>query len=490
MPAKTKGEVSQNRDNLRIIKSQLRWENNPLDFAEKTFTWGEGKLKNEKLLDWQKEFLLKIVKNRNLAEDPKTIVCSAGNGVGKSALIAILIIWFVVTKREGKLAVLANTEDQLRLKTWAELGKWVKLNILQSFLTLTSTSLIRKMDGNECIAYQQVWSEGKEESVAGAHSANNMVIYDEASGIPESIMNATEGILATGDSYLLMFGNPTKLSGGFYKRYHDPSGSWEKMRVSCLDVERINRKFIEKKKLQFGGVESNQFRVYVEGKFPLSGSGIMFSENLLEKLFRGNPYSGFQRPESKTIMGVDVASFKAGGDFSAICIRYDTEILLLERFKGYMYDFETRIRYLQKNYRCDHIFIDSCGVGSGTYESLSRHSNKVEEFYGASRAINPGRFFNKKSELIWAVKGFLEARTPYLGDLEEATVLESEMRAMSYFINEKGLIRLNSKQDQRKELIYSNSSDIFDAFAYSFASIDLGLEEDTSYNYSRYRCVY
>ena len=54
---------------------------------------------------------------------------AAGRGIGKSALVAWIILWMLSTRLGSTTIVTANTEQQLRSRTWAELGKWLTLSI-------------------------------------------------------------------------------------------------------------------------------------------------------------------------------------------------------------------------------------------------------------------------------------------------------------------------------------------------------------------------
>ena len=52
---------------------------------------------------------------------------ASGHGIGKSAFVAWLILWAMSTFKDTKGVVTANTETQLKTKTWAELAKWFRL---------------------------------------------------------------------------------------------------------------------------------------------------------------------------------------------------------------------------------------------------------------------------------------------------------------------------------------------------------------------------
>ncbi|HEX2520850.1 MAG TPA: hypothetical protein VHP35_01925, partial [Terriglobia bacterium] len=45
-------------------------------------------------------------------------------GVGKTTLQAWLVLWFLCTRKNCKVPVAANSQDQLRDTIWPEIAKW------------------------------------------------------------------------------------------------------------------------------------------------------------------------------------------------------------------------------------------------------------------------------------------------------------------------------------------------------------------------------
>src|SRR5262245_44596372 len=66
---------------------------------------------------WQDSFL------RGFCEHPRHSV-RAGHGVGKGTIIAILMLWFLLSRVDAKCVLTANSQDQLRDNNWPELRKW------------------------------------------------------------------------------------------------------------------------------------------------------------------------------------------------------------------------------------------------------------------------------------------------------------------------------------------------------------------------------
>jgi len=128
--------------------------NDPLSFVLYAFPWGEVGTSLEHRdgpEEWQRDFLADV--RDQIAAGTKVhdvISCAirearvSGNGVGKSALVSWLIWWAYSTFPDTKGVVTANTETQLRTKTWAELGKWYNLFIGRELFELTATSLFSK----------------------------------------------------------------------------------------------------------------------------------------------------------------------------------------------------------------------------------------------------------------------------------------------------------------------------------------------------------
>jgi hypothetical protein len=67
------------------------------------------------------------------------VAIASGHGIGKSALVAWIILWAMSTLRDTRGS--ANTEGQLRTKTWPELAKWHAMSRNKAWFTYTATAL-------------------------------------------------------------------------------------------------------------------------------------------------------------------------------------------------------------------------------------------------------------------------------------------------------------------------------------------------------------
>ena len=119
---------------------------NPLKHVMVSYPWGSGSLEGRTGPDtWQAEFLRELgaeVKKRKFdgvtAVDPIQFATASGHGIGKSCMTAFIIRWIMDTRPFSKGIVTANTSEQLRTKTWAELAKWHHLGLTKHWWTLNA----------------------------------------------------------------------------------------------------------------------------------------------------------------------------------------------------------------------------------------------------------------------------------------------------------------------------------------------------------------
>ncbi|MHA6497439.1 terminase small subunit [Escherichia coli] len=69
--------------------------------------------------------------------------------MGKSAFISMLINWGMSTCEDCKVVVTANTDNQLRTKTWPEIIKWSNLAITKDWFTCTATAMYSNDPGHD-----------------------------------------------------------------------------------------------------------------------------------------------------------------------------------------------------------------------------------------------------------------------------------------------------------------------------------------------------
>lgn len=130
-------------DNGMTIAQQLvayaealaSFRHDPLAFVMWAYPWrvaGTFLEKEDGPDAWQREQLEYIgAQLRDDAHTPIKMVTSSGNGAGKSSLVSWLIHWGSMTAPDVRGVVTANSDNQLKTKTWSELSKWTHLHFDQ-----------------------------------------------------------------------------------------------------------------------------------------------------------------------------------------------------------------------------------------------------------------------------------------------------------------------------------------------------------------------
>ena len=202
----------------------------PLSFVTYAFPWGipgtplAGETGPE---EWQQEVLRRLGnglldRHHGVVEsDAVRVAIASGHGIGKSALVAWINLWAMSTLRDTRGVVSANTEGQLRTKTWPELAKWHGMSRNKDWFVYTATALHCAWPGHDKTWRVDAitWSEQNTEAIAGLHNKGRraFALLDEASAIPDPVWDTIEGALTDSDTELVwaVFGNPTRTAGRF-----------------------------------------------------------------------------------------------------------------------------------------------------------------------------------------------------------------------------------------------------------------------------------
>jgi hypothetical protein len=447
-------------EQMRQIKDRIR--KNPFDFVQAVFPWGQGELEGREIDPWQ-ESILKAVGNGLSVGDVVRLAVASGHGIGKSALVSWLVLWAMFTMQDTRGVVTANTDTQLRSKTWAELAKWYRLFAFKDCLKLTATSIFSAQEGHErtwridCIP----WSKDNPEAFAGLHNQGKriLVLFDEASAIDDVIWDVTEGAMTDADTEIIWcaFGNPTRSNGRFYKCFQ--SSYWQHRQIDSRTVSISNKSLIAKWEEEYG-VDSDFFKVRVRGEFPASSECQFISRDLAEEARR-------RKPESKSyefapvIIGVDPAW--TGSDMLAIVLRQGIYSKVLEVVPKNDNDMEVarKIMRYQDDYKASAVFIDM-GYGTGIYsggKDMGRTNWRLVSF---GEAAVRDDCQNKRAEMWFELKEWLKDG----GSIDDDELVD-ELSAPEAYINRRGKLQLESKDDMKKRGLLSPNK--ADALALTFA---------------------
>ncbi|MBL4665625.1 MAG: hypothetical protein JKY23_06745 [Nitrospinaceae bacterium] len=416
------------------------------------------------------------------AVDPLMYATVSGHGIGKSTLTSWIIKFIMDTRPFSKGTVTANTAEQLKTKTWAELGKWHKLSLTEHWFNYNSgrgaMNLTHKKFKEEWRCDGQTCREENSEAFAGQHaaSATSFYVFDEASAVPDKIFEVREGGTTDGEPMVFDFGNPTRNSGRFYEECAGKfRHRYKHIIIDSREVLITNKKRIAAW-LEDYGEDSDFFKVRVRGLFPSAGSCQFIATELVELAQKRELIVDRMAP---LVLGVDVARF--GNDESVIYPRIGNDCrswaptigkgrfqgLNTVQLTGKVIETVRSFRALGIEYAA--LFVDGTGIGGGVVDQLDDLGYKVTEVQFGTNAID-AKTYRYRSDEIW---GNLRDKLPRLclpamnqpcgNELKD----DLTQREYGYTLNG-NKIHLEKKADMIARGI--TSPDIADALALTFAS--------------------
>jgi hypothetical protein len=474
-------------DTKRIMETILHpdMKDNPLAFVLYAFPWGRA---NTPLANrsgpnkWQREELIKIA--NHIAENKKRIsegknplvykcAIASGRGVGKSTFVAWITLWFMSCVTGGSTIISANTDSQLTSKTFGEIGKWLTMAINGYWFDRTQKKItpkewfaaqlrnILRIDEGKYYAEGVLWNDDNPDAFAGEHSSVGcLLIFDEASGIPEPIWNVSDGFFTdlTLYRFWFTFSNPRKNTGPFFDCFHKHRSFWHTRQIDARTVEGLDKATYDEI-ISKNGEDSDVARVEVKGQFPSQGDHQFISRGIVldaqdRQLDRYDDYAAL-------VMGVDPARY--GDDSTVIRFRRgrDARSIPHVELKGADNMKVANIcADLIDRHQPDGVFIDS-GAGAGIIDRLKERGYRVFEVGFGTESKEP-QYSDHRTE-IWArMRDWLPGAM-----IDNSAFLLDDLVGPEYeFVGREDKIKLESKEKMKKRGLASPNH--ADALAVTF----------------------
>ena len=455
-------------------------KDNPLAFVMYCYPWGEKGTPLENFTGprkWQREILLDIAEhikqNQGKVDfDVMREAVASGRGIGKSALVSWLEHWMLSTRIGATVIVSANSESQLRSVTWAEITKWLSMSINSHWFEVSATRVMPAKWLTELVERDlkkgtrywgvegRLWSAENPDAYAGVHNYDGvMVIFDEASGIDDSIWSVTSGFFTenTPNRFWLAFSNPRRNSGYFYEAFHSKREFWKNRNIDSRQVEGTDKNVYEQIIDEYGA-DSVQAHVEVYGMFPNASDDQFISVNVVDEAMRRERYKDNTAP---IIIGVDPARF--GSDSTVIAVRQGRDVIAIKRHKGDD-TMETVGRVIEaiEEYQPALVNIDEGGLGAGVVDRLKEQRYKIKGVNFGNKAKNGMMYGNKRAEMWGDMREWLKSAS-----IPTDRYLKSDLISPMMKPDSKGSIFLESKKDMRSRGLAS--PDAADAIALTFA---------------------
>ena len=436
-----------------ILKRLEIWYDDPVKFVKEAL----GVVPEP----WQARTMNQIQKNDRIA-------VKSGHGVGKSALLAWVILWWLLTRFPSKVACTAPTSHQLDDVLWGEIAKWYRMlpDGLRVLLTVTSDKVFLNAAPQESYAVARTARKEKPEAFQGFHSSNMLFIVDEASGVDPIIFEVGEGAMSTAGAKTLLTGNPTRTSGYFYDVFNKMKKWWVTSTVSCSESSQSTDIYVQQMADKWG-TESNVYAVRVLGEFPKDDDDAVIPRALL--------HSAVDRdiiihPSEPVIWGLDVARF--GSDKTALCIRKGRSMPNpIETWQGkdtmqvagiIKGKYDKVLRFDTE--RPTAIMVDSIGIGAGVVDRLREMGLPVRGVNVAESASVDTLYARLRDELWFRAKDYFEGKDVTMCADDD---LIEELASVKFAYTSLGKLKAESKDEMKKRGL--PSPDLADAFCLTLA---------------------
>lgn len=458
----------------QLITDIARFQHDPEGYVWYAFPWGKPgtSLANKTgPRQWQREVMRSIGERlaANPGADTWEVVQEAvasGHGIGKSALVAWLVLWAMSTHEDTRGVVTANTDTQLRTKTWPEVSKWYTLAINRHWFHLTATAIYSADPDHEKTWRVDIlpWSEHNTEAFAGLHNEGKriLLIFDEASAIADKIWEVAEGALTDEATEIIWcaFGNPTRNTGRFRECFRKYRHRWKTRHIDSRTVDGTNKAQLAKW-VQDYGEDSDFVRVRVRGQFPAQSIKQFISGDLVDAA-RGRHL----RPEQYNFAPVIITCDPAweGDDELVIGKRQGLMFEILEVIPKNDNDvlIANKLARYEDEYRADAVFVDG-GYGTGIVSAGRTMGRSWRIVWFSEKAADPG-YVNKRAEMWGAVKQWLADG----GSIPDDDELAQDLIGPETVARLDGKIQLESKKDMKERGLPSPNK--ADALALSFAA--------------------
>lgn len=286
-------------------------------------------------------------------------------------------------------------------------------------------------------------------------------VIDEVAQIkPEVWIDIIQPALSDRLGWAMFIGTPAGInlfSEIYYKAEH--LDDWHAARYTVYDTHAIAAAEVERLKRDMS--ETSFAREYL-CDFSAAGDDQLISLSDCEEAAR-RVYTDKDVLDAPKILGVDPARF--GDDRSVIFKRQGLQAFTPLVYRGIdNMDLAARVAAQIEQWQPDAVFIDS-GAGAGVIDRLRQLGYDVTEVPFGGKATMPSLFVNRRAEMWWGMKEWLDLG----GAIPNDNALKQELATPIYWFDSAGRKVLEPKDEIKKRLQGGGSPDMADALALTFA---------------------
>lgn len=378
---------------------------------------------------------------------------------GKSELgIAELVDKAIKSEKElSMFSYIAPFLRQAKAVAWSRLKTWVEPLRRAGAVEINEGELFIRFKHNQAVI--RIFGSDNAEALRGLRLDG--AVLDEVSNIrPETWQDVVQPCLSDRLGWCIFIGTPSGINL-FSQLYYNALelDDWTAKRFTVYDTQSIHPNEVERLRRDMS--ESSFAREYL-CDFSAAGDDQLIALADTEEAAK-RIYQATDVKHSPTILGIDPARF--GDDRSVVFRRQGRQAYKPVVYRGIdNMELAARVANLIEEHDPDAVFCDS-GAGGGVIDRLRQLSYDVIEIPFGGKATKPEKYINRRSEMWWLMKEWVEEG----GAIPNDAALKQELSTPIYWYDNIGRRVLESKDQIKKRLQGAGSPDLADALALTFA---------------------
>jgi len=233
----------------------------------------------------------------------------SGTGTGKTAAFGRIVLWhllcFPYAFYEGKVEIGSNTyigaprvsqvADGI-LKEMQDVTLAIRNGVvpwIADYFTITKTRVTVNGFEDQWFIAQVAMQQGKAVGIAGKHRFWQLIVIDEAAGVPDEHFNVIDGTQTQGGNRTLMASQGVRNAGRFYDSHHSLSiengGSWKSLTFSSENSPFVTSSWLKEREVECGGRDSAEYQIRVLGRFAENNEKYLLGRSAIEKRINAGP---------------------------------------------------------------------------------------------------------------------------------------------------------------------------------------------------------
>lgn len=420
---------------------------------------------------WEKQVEIAEAMFRSQRVAVRGCVASSKTNAISMAAFAWLYAW-----PDARVFTFAPSYRQVGTNLWAELKAryaQAEANGVPLGGKLFAGTEFKRSDN----CYMKGFSTKEPAMLHGIHGPHDLIILDDAHGIPRELTDELENMMAGGQTHIIMSFNPVSLQGETYDCTHSMKDLWENIKISFWDTPNAKAKFVDgvlktgrwiagmllpetvKVWARKYGINSNFYKSKVDAEYPTQEPDTLIPMDWIEQAMAREVVV---TAADRLALGVDVA--RQGDDMTCFApLRGRQMEALKEWSEPDTMKTADRVDAELLSNPGSAAFIDENGLGAGV---VDRELQRKREIYGimvSEKAYGTidgkpaeDRFDTLRSQIMWLLRESLDPNNKEAISLPKDMDLAAQLSNIKWGVNEKtGKIEVEQKKMMKKRLGFS-----------------------------------